>query len=39
VLLYFFSGGLGFGASLDNFATMKRFNPDSSWRPIVEESE
>jgi hypothetical protein len=37
VLLYFFSGG--FGASLDNFATMKRFNPDGSGRPIVEESE
>jgi Protein of unknown function (DUF2950) len=26
-------------ASLDNFATMKRFNPDSSWSPIVEENE
>ena len=26
-------------ATLDNFATMKRFNPDSSWSPIVEENE
>jgi hypothetical protein len=25
--------------TLDNFATMKRFNPDSSWSPVVEENE
>jgi hypothetical protein len=25
--------------SLDDFAKMKRFNPDSSWSPIVEENE
>jgi hypothetical protein len=26
-------------ASFDNFTTMKRFNPDSSWSPIVEEND
>jgi DUF2950 family protein len=26
-------------ASLDNFAKMKRFNPDSSWSPIVDEND
>jgi hypothetical protein len=26
-------------ASLDNFATMTRFNPDRSWNPIVEEDK
>jgi hypothetical protein len=26
-------------ASFDNFATMTRFNPDSSWSPVVEEND
>lgn len=26
-------------ASLDNFVTMKRFNPDRSWHPILEDDD
>ena len=26
-------------SNLDNFAAMTRFNPDSSWSPVVEEND